>query len=179
MWPAFWMLGNDIAANGWPKCGEIDIMEISAASRASITVRCTAEQQRANVGSDVHDFVAAGQNYSDDFHVYAIEWTPGTVRFYVDSNNYATFTQAQWPANGTWVFDHPFLYFECSGRRKLAGRSRCHHRVSATDAGGLLRVYTKIRIALQTDFERGKSSSGAKARWILDLVVGACLRQAG
>ena len=46
---------------------------------------------------------------SDDFHLYAVEWEPGTVRFYVDSNLYATFTQSQWPAGGTWSFDHPFF----------------------------------------------------------------------
>jgi len=49
------------------------------------------------------------KNFADDFHLYAVEWEPGTVRFYVDSNLYATFTQSQWPAGGTWVFDHPFF----------------------------------------------------------------------
>ena len=51
----------------------------------------------------------AGQNFADAFHLYAVEWEPGTVRFYVDSNLYATFTQSQWPAGGTWTFDHPFF----------------------------------------------------------------------
>jgi beta-glucanase (GH16 family) len=54
-------------------------------------------------------FLPAGQNYADDFHVYAIEWQPGAVRFYLDSNNYATFTEDQWPSGGQWVFDHPFF----------------------------------------------------------------------
>jgi len=31
------------------------------------------------------------------------------VRFYVDSINYATFTQSDWPMGGRWVFDHPFF----------------------------------------------------------------------
>jgi len=51
----------------------------------------------------------AGQSFADDFHVYAVEWEPTTIRFYVDSNNYATFTKAQWPAGGEWKFDHPFF----------------------------------------------------------------------
>src|SRR6202521_4553820 len=51
----------------------------------------------------------AGQNFSDDFHLYAVEWEHGTIRFYVDTNLYATFNQSQWPAGGTWVFDHPFF----------------------------------------------------------------------
>jgi beta-glucanase (GH16 family) len=38
-----------------------------------------------------------------------VEWEPGTARFYLDSNLYATFNAAQWPAGGTWVFDHRFF----------------------------------------------------------------------
>jgi beta-glucanase (GH16 family) len=51
----------------------------------------------------------AGQKLSDDFHFYAAEWEPGAVRFYLDANLYATFTSAQWPTGGTWVFDHRFF----------------------------------------------------------------------
>jgi beta-glucanase (GH16 family) len=110
MWPAFWMLGNDISQNPWPKCGEIDIMEnigrepgtihgsLHGPSSVAITSDMTASSS-----------LPAGQNYSDDFHVYAIEWTPRSVSFFVDSNDFATFTQVQWPAGGQWVFDHPFF----------------------------------------------------------------------
>jgi len=51
----------------------------------------------------------AGQSFTDDFHLYAIEWEPDIVRFYVDANLYATFNSSQWPAGGKWVFDHPFF----------------------------------------------------------------------
>jgi beta-glucanase (GH16 family) len=110
IWPAFWMLGNDITQNGWPKCGEIDIMEnigrepgiIHGSLHGPSSVAPTSDRTSTI-------FLPAGQNYADDFHVYAIEWEPGAVRFYVDSNNYATFTQVQWPAGGQWVFDHPFF----------------------------------------------------------------------
>jgi len=110
IWPAFWMLGNDITQDGWPKCGEIDIMEN------------VGHERRVNHGSlhgpssvaPTADLTAvtslpSGQNLADDYHLYAVEWEPGTVRFYVDSSNYASFTQSQWPAGGQWVFDHPFF----------------------------------------------------------------------
>ena len=110
IWPAFWMLGNDIPQNGWPKCGEIDIMENIGREPGTIHGSLHGPSSVAHT-SDLTSTVSlpAGQNYPDDFHIYAIEWEPGTVRFYVDSNNYATFTQAQWPAGGQWVFDHPFF----------------------------------------------------------------------
>jgi len=110
IWPAFWMLGNDITQNGWPKCGEIDIMENIGREPGVIHGSLHGPSMVAHA-SDATSTISlpAGQNYSDDFHIYAIEWEPGTVRFYVDSNNYATFTQAQWQAGGQWVFDHPFF----------------------------------------------------------------------
>jgi beta-glucanase (GH16 family) len=110
IWPAFWMLGNDITQNGWPKCGEIDIMENIGREPGIIHGSLHGPSSTAPT-SDLTATVPlpVGQNYSDHFHIYAIEWEPGTVRFYVDSNNYATFTQAQWPAGGPWVFDHPFF----------------------------------------------------------------------
>ena len=110
MWPAFWMLGNNITSVSWPACGEIDIMEnigkepgtVHGSLHSSSTVARTSDATAAFS-------LPAGQNFADDFHLYAVEWEPGTVRFYVDSNLYATFTQSQWPAGGAWIFDHPFF----------------------------------------------------------------------
>jgi len=50
-----------------------------------------------------------GKRFADDFHLYAVEWEPAAVRFYVDSSLYATFTSDQWPSGQKWVFDHPFF----------------------------------------------------------------------
>jgi len=110
VWPAFWMLGDDITQKGWPKCGEIDIME-NIGREPSINHGSLHAPSSVAPTSDLTSTISlpAGQKYSDDFHVYAVEWEPGTVRFYVDANNYATFTQSQWPAGGQWVFDHPFF----------------------------------------------------------------------
>jgi beta-glucanase (GH16 family) len=110
IWPAFWTLGNDITQKGWPKCGEIDIMENIGREPGINHGSLHGPSSTAPTSDLTSTFsLPAGQNLSDDFHIYAIEWEPGTVRFYVDSNNYATFTQSQWPAGGQWVFDHPFF----------------------------------------------------------------------
>jgi beta-glucanase (GH16 family) len=110
IWPAFWMLGNDISKNGWPKCGEIDIMENIGREPGIVHGSLHGPSSVAHTSDSTSTVsLSPGKSYSDDFHIYAVEWEPGTVRFYVDSDNYATFTQAQWPGGGQWVFDHPFF----------------------------------------------------------------------
>jgi len=50
-----------------------------------------------------------GAKFSDDFHVFAVEWAVNVVRFYVDGNLYETETPANIPAGDTWVYDQPFF----------------------------------------------------------------------
>jgi beta-glucanase (GH16 family) len=106
-WPAFWLLGDNFASVGWPKCGEIDIME-NVGKEPGTNHSSLHGPGSANATGELTAAITlpAGQKLSDDFHIYAVEWEPGTVRFYLDANLYATFTSAQWPDGGTWVFDH-------------------------------------------------------------------------
>lgn len=110
MWPAFWLLGKDISTAGWPKCGEIDIME-NVGREPGIVHGSLHGPGTSTPTSDLTQTFAfpGGQNLSGDFHLYAVEWEPKTMRFYIDSHLYATFDSSQWPAGGTWVFDHPFF----------------------------------------------------------------------
>ncbi len=113
MWPAFWMLGNNFDTAGWPQCGEIDIMEVRG------TRPWTNGGSLHGPGySGMHPLSKAfslpegGPTLADDFHIYAIEWEPKVVRFYVDDNLFETRTPADIPADaspGTWVYDHPFF----------------------------------------------------------------------
>ncbi len=110
MWPAFWMLGQDIPTAGWPKCGEIDIMENIGKEPATIHGSLHGPSTTANTSDLTAIFsLPTHENFANDFHLYAVEWEPDTVRFYVDSNLYATFHSSDWPAGGKWVFDHPFF----------------------------------------------------------------------
>jgi len=110
MWPAFWMLGDNITSVGWPKCGEIDIMENIGREPGTVHGSLHSSSTVTHTSDATAPFsLSSGQNFADDFHLYAAEWEPGTVRFYVDSSLYATFPQSQWPAGGTWTFDHPFF----------------------------------------------------------------------
>jgi beta-glucanase (GH16 family) len=110
MWPAFWMLGNNITTAGWPTCGEIDIMENIGREPGTVHGSLHGPSTTSSTSDATSIFtLPAGQAFADDFHLFAIEWEPGVVRFYVDTNLYATFTQSEWPTGGTWVFDHPFF----------------------------------------------------------------------
>jgi len=107
-WPAFWMLGDDYSVKGWPACGEIDVME-SVGSGAD-----TIEGSLHGPGySGSNPLISAYRlprgRFSDSFHVFAIEWEPRVVRFYVDDELYATRTPADLPDGAAWVFDHAFF----------------------------------------------------------------------
>jgi beta-glucanase (GH16 family) len=110
MWPAFWMLGNNIASVHWPASGEIDIMENIGKEPGIIHGSLHGPSTTARTSDTTAPFtLPAGQNFAADFHLYAVEWEPTAIRFFVDSHLYATFTQSQWPAGGAWVFDRPFF----------------------------------------------------------------------
>lgn len=49
------------------------------------------------------------RRFSDDFHIFAVEWEPNAIRFYVDQDLHATRTPVDLPPGTKWVFDHPFF----------------------------------------------------------------------
>ena len=109
MWPAFWMLGDDIATAGWPTCGEIDIMENIGKEPSTVHGTLHGPGYSASAGITAPYNLPAGKRFADDFHVFAVEWEPNAIRFYVDDVLYATRTRSDLPAGQKWVFDHPFF----------------------------------------------------------------------
>ncbi len=109
LWPAFWMLGNDIGASGWPLCGEIDVMENIGREPSTVhgTIHGPGYSGASGIGAPF--ILSGGASVADDFHVFAVEWEPAAIRFYVDASLYATRTPADLPAGQRWVFDHPFF----------------------------------------------------------------------
>jgi len=49
----------------------------------------------------------SGAAYADDFHVYAVEWRPDDIKWFVDGREYFHLTPAGVPAGKQWVYDHP------------------------------------------------------------------------
>ena len=96
VWPAFWMLGNSFPATGWPKCGEIDIVEIGHKDAIK------AGLQHRRINSALHfsnrdeekeslvQWFDAPSDLHSDFHRYRLEWTPDKMSFLLDDEQFAT-----------------------------------------------------------------------------------------
>jgi len=108
LWPAFWMLGSQIAQVGWPACGEIDIMENIGREPARVhgTVHGPGYSGAQGV-SAAYNLPGTAGAFADDYHVFVVEWESAAIRWYVDSTLYATATPRDLP--GQWVFNHPFF----------------------------------------------------------------------
>ncbi|HTZ96228.1 MAG TPA: glycoside hydrolase family 16 protein [Terriglobales bacterium] len=107
-WPAFWMLGDDFSSKGWPACGEIDVMESAGADSGKIQGSLHGPGYFGKKPLTAAYQLPRGR-FSDSFHVFAVEWEPKVVRFYVDNVLYAARTPADLPPGKPWVYDHPFF----------------------------------------------------------------------
>jgi beta-glucanase (GH16 family) len=109
MWPAFWMLGDDIGSAQWPNCGEIDIVENIGIEPSTVhgTIHGPGYSGAHGIGSPFR--LPNHLRFSDDFHVFAVEWEPEEIRFLVDDHLYATRRPADLPQGAKWVYDHPFF----------------------------------------------------------------------
>lgn len=109
IWPAFWLLGSDIGEVGWPACGEIDVMENIGKEPATVHGSMHGPGYSGGDGLTGSDSLGDGEAFADAFHLFAVEWEPGEVRFEVDGHVYETRTRADLPSGAPWVFDHPFF----------------------------------------------------------------------
>ncbi|MGA8152171.1 MAG: glycoside hydrolase family 16 protein [Terriglobales bacterium] len=108
LWPAFWLLGDDFSTAGWPACGEIDIMESTGAKQS--TIHATLHGPGYFSGNGLTSvYTLPAEHSGNGFHIFAAEWEPDVIRFYVDDVLYATKTPDDLPSGKRWVFDHPFF----------------------------------------------------------------------
>jgi beta-glucanase (GH16 family) len=121
VWPAIWMMPEGAAYGGWPKSGEIDILETVNLGAPCET--CVGKRQNRVFGT-IHfagDPTGTHKQVSydltmlppvDGFHVYAVEWTPEDITWSIDGRDYARATADDWKRAdkpvGAAPFDKPF-----------------------------------------------------------------------
>lgn len=105
IWPAFWMLGNDITEVSWPACGEIDILELRGQqpNRVLGTVHGPGYAGGNSIGGEI----VKDEPVTGTFHTYAVEWDPDHITWFFDDELVHTVNPGDVP--GTWVFDHDFF----------------------------------------------------------------------
>lgn len=101
IWPAFWMLGENITQVGWPKCGEIDIMEhVNLEPKTNGTIHWD-NNGHAQYGGDTTCDVKK-------YHIYGIEWDNQTINWTLDGKKYKD-ANIKNGINGTSEFHEPFF----------------------------------------------------------------------
>jgi beta-glucanase (GH16 family) len=118
MWPAFWLLGNNITTLSWPACGEADIMEHIDANNTPFGGPGTGslpgyDWYQASIhgtglnGGNPWPTSATNGYTATAWHTYGIIWTKGEVQYYIDTPTNvveSAFTTSS-PGTGTWPFD--------------------------------------------------------------------------
>jgi beta-glucanase (GH16 family) len=106
VWPAFWMLGDDIGKVEWPACGELDILENIGKEPGKVHGSVHGTGFTGTTLGTVTE-LRSGKKFAGDFHTYGVIWAPGKVQYYVDDpgHPYATFTRADLPQGAVWPFD--------------------------------------------------------------------------
>jgi len=106
IWPAFWMMGENITQVGWPQCGEIDILELRGQTPNSIIG--TLHGPGYSGGNPVNRFYSlVNGRFDTDFYVYSVEWSEDKVDFFVNDYLYGRITKEDVP--GEWVYTQPFF----------------------------------------------------------------------
>ena len=133
LWPAFWMLGNDIDTNPWPKCGEIDILEMGN----SAGIRNGTQEKFFNGACHwgFYKEVSAGNwaypNYAKsttnsyslqdgEFHLFTLIWDESSIKMYLDLDKFPeakpyfemgiSETEDEWATGRYFHHDHFIVY---------------------------------------------------------------------
>ena len=108
VWPAFWMLGDDIAAHPWPASGEIDVME-HVGQEPGIVHGSAHGPGYSGTGSITRAATLPGDAaLADDFHTYAVDWTPDSITWSLDDKAYGRMERSDLDGD-PWVFDKPYF----------------------------------------------------------------------
>lgn len=90
IWPALWMLGSDIQTVGWPKCGEIDIMELIGGAGRDNRVHGTLHWYNNGHVHTGRGYTLPSGIFADEYHVFSIRWDENKIKWYVNDVHFQT-----------------------------------------------------------------------------------------
>lgn len=121
LWPAFWTMGNDISQVGWPKCGEIDIMEMGhqngmkrGISDKLMNGATHWGERWDQTGDHAQEFVPEYSLQDGKFHLFTMIWDNNVIRMYVDLDKYPDarpYYEMTIPLDKVGTDMHPSNYF--------------------------------------------------------------------
>jgi beta-glucanase (GH16 family) len=106
IWPAFWLLPQNEVFGGWPKSGEIDLMEVKGGEPAKTLGTLHYGPGPGSTYISRNYTLPAG-NFNDQFHVFSLEWKQDQIKWLVDDNVFSTINKADIGANN-WPFNELF-----------------------------------------------------------------------
>jgi beta-glucanase (GH16 family) len=106
-WPAFWMLPTDSDYGTWPRSGEIDILEHVGYEPGVVHASVHTEEYNHTKGTQKTDKTTVA-NVDSEFHLYRVDWTPYSVKGFVDGVQYFEFVNSN-TGYKTWPFDKRFF----------------------------------------------------------------------
>ncbi|MDB5197986.1 MAG: glycoside hydrolase family 16 protein [Flaviaesturariibacter sp.] len=106
IWPALWLLPQDNVFGGWPRSGEIDLMELVGhePNKAYGTLHFGPGPGSVQIS---RGYTLPNGTFNDEFHVFSIEWKQDQIKFFVDNNLYSTVNKTDLNAN-TYPFNEQF-----------------------------------------------------------------------
>ncbi|MEL6124709.1 MAG: glycoside hydrolase family 16 protein, partial [Bacteroidota bacterium] len=112
LWPAIWMLGENIQEAGWPLCGELDLMEYVSFDPGKVHQTIHSEANNHTKGTQISSGAQPLPTIEEEFHTYGLLWDETTLRFYIDDieNVMLRFNQPTARSQGNWPFDQPFYF---------------------------------------------------------------------
>lgn len=152
LWPAFWMLSTNEEYGGWPRSGEIDIMEWVGNKPEEVFGTIHYGQDFPNNSFTGVTLSRTLSNFSDDFHTYAVTWTNSEITWLVDGYVYGSKTRAD-VAPLLWPFDKDFHFLLNVAVGGTLGGTVDNTALPATMEVDYVRVYDTTPVTLEGDHE--------------------------
>ena len=107
LWPAFWAMGSNFAAVGWPRCGEMDVME-NRGSQPRVSHATAHGSSSDGLPWQAGRRLRLPHPLRSDYHTFRVVWGPSAMAMSVDGRTYSSVSSADIAPNAHWNFKHPF-----------------------------------------------------------------------